>query len=247
LKVRLDELLVTRGIAQSILEAQKFILAGEISLEPSLYPLKAGTLVPSNSNIKFTPLPAYVSRGGEKLESALIHWKIVTLHRIALDIGTSTGGFTDCLLQKGVQKVYSVDVGYGQIHPKLRNDTRVQLFEKTHILKWTPPWLINSKEAQPDLITLDLSFISLKRILPKIKGFFSQSPIEFLILVKPQFEVDQKWLIKGVVRDKAIIESVLQEMITYSKELGYQVVDHFPCPILGTKGNCEQWLHLFLD
>ncbi len=247
MKIRLDDLLVQQGIAQSRNAAQKYILAGQILLEPPLGVLaKAGTLLEPNIKIKFTPLPPYVSRGGEKLESALKFWNISLPQRIALDIGASTGGFSDCLLQNGIKKVYCVDVGYGQMHPKLRQDSRVHLYEKTHILKWSPPWM-SSHAAEPDLVTCDLSFISLTKVLGKVKELFLKRPVEFLILIKPQFEAEKKWLKKGILENKEVRKKLIQEIIEYSLEIGFKGAKHFPCPVLGTKGNQEEWFHCFLN
>ncbi|MBI4218099.1 MAG: TlyA family RNA methyltransferase, partial [Elusimicrobia bacterium] len=197
-----------------------------------------------DSEIEVEPLPTYVSRGGEKLESALQHWNLSVHGEICLDVGASTGGFTDCLLQHGAKNVYAVDVGHGQFHPKLRQDPRVRLYENCHILKWQPPWLKNPKTCEaPTLTTTDLSFISMKSVLAKLTEIVSKGS-QILILVKPQFEVHKRWLEKGIVKDTVARKKAIDEVTEISRNLGFQVVDHFPCPLKGVKGNREEWLYL---
>lgn len=203
----------------------------------------------SDSKILFRALPSYVSRGAEKLEAALTHWNINVSEKIAFDIGCSTGGFTDCLLQKGVKVVTALDVGYGQIDPKLRKDSRVLLYEKTHILRWSPPWMGTTPEGTtliPNLVTMDLSFISIKRVLPVVKTFFVKGIVEFLVLIKPQFEAEKKWLRKGIVQSEEKIQEIVADIVHFSKELGFENLNHFPCPVHGRKGNREVWLRMVL-
>jgi 23S rRNA (cytidine1920-2'-O)/16S rRNA (cytidine1409-2'-O)-methyltransferase len=200
--------------------------------------LKPGTLVFENSRIEIKPRQKFVSRGGEKLEAALKHWSISVEGKVCLDAGCSTGGFTDCLLKNGAARVCAVDVGYGQIEPRLRSDPRVSLFEKTHILRWVPAW-----DKPPDFVTIDLSFISLKRVLMKIAAIAGKNA-GILALVKPQFEVDPRFARKGVVRNRSIQIEAVKRIASYSRRLGLRVVGEFPCPLLGAKGNREYWLFL---
>lgn len=231
-------------------------------------PLKPGTLIPENSEIEVKELPRFVSRGGEKLQAALNRWKelksgVSLKDKVCLDIGCSSGGFTDCLLQNGAKKVYAVDVGTGQMHPKLRGDPRVELYEQTHILHWTPPWKKidtqssildsgndhNKNQPQaashkpPSLVTLDVSFISLRKVLPKVLEFFT-SPLTILCLFKPQFEVGARYIRKGIVRDNKIRQEAILKMLDFCEALDLEIIDHFPCPVLGAKGNQEEWIYL---
>lgn len=205
--------------------------------------LKPGTVLPEDAQIQILSAPKYVSRGGEKLAFAFNHWNVTVKNKICLDVGTSTGGFTDYLLQHGAQKVYAVDVGHGQIHPKLRNDPRVEIYEKTHILKWQPPWLTSPAKQTPNFFTVDVSFISLKLVLPRIFELF-QIPIEGLILIKPQFEVGPKYLRKGIVKDVKARAQAIEKIIELVSEYHFELVDHVPCEILGIKGNQEEWLYV---
>ncbi|OGR79545.1 MAG: hypothetical protein A3I11_04025 [Elusimicrobia bacterium RIFCSPLOWO2_02_FULL_39_32] len=250
-KKRLDCLLVEKGFAESNDQAQRLILAGQIKVKDLPILLKTATLVKENSEIELLSLPRYVSRGGEKLEAALNYWKIEPQDRICLDVGCSTGGFTDCLLQKGAKKIIAVDVGHGQFHYKLREDSRISLYEKCHILKWIPPW--NNIKELPSLIVVDLSFISLTKILKKIheithpnwKNFnLSQLTIDLLVLIKPQFESERKWIRKGILKDQNIRQEIIEKIVQHSKTLGFEIKEHFPCPVLGLKGNEEEWLYL---
>lgn len=242
IKKRLDTLLVERGIAKSRDKAERLILAGQIKVKDLPIHLKTSSPVQEHAEIEVISLPKYVSRGGEKLEAALNYWKISAQDRICLDIGCSTGGFTDCLLQKGAKKIYAVDVGHGQFHFKLRKDPRISLYEKSHILKWNVPW--KTLEEMPSLIVMDLSFISLTKILKRIHEMSREQPIDLLVLIKPQFESEKKYIKKGILKDQNIRQEIIKKIMDYSKSLGFETKDHFPCPILGIKGNQEEWLYL---
>src|SRR5271157_3559985 len=196
MKTRLDQLLVTRGLAQSRTQAQALILAGRVAVA-GVSAAKAGTPVPEDAAITLKEAPRFVSRGGEKLAAALDHFGVSPAGKAALDAGASTGGFTQVLLLGGATKVYAVDVGYGQLDQSLRRDPRVISLERQNLR-------LLSRDAVPepiDLITLDLSFISLTLVLPRLREFLRPGG-EVLAMVKPQFEVGKGKVGKGgVVRD----------------------------------------------
>jgi len=198
--------------------------------------LKPGTFFNTDLKIALTEAKKYVSRGGDKLEAALDFWGISVKDCVCLDIGSSTGGFTDCLLQKGAKTVYAVDVGTGQADPKIRNHPRVRLFEKTHILEWVPDF----KEERPVLTVMDVSFISLKKVLPKIMVFKTKM---ILALVKPQFEAPARDLRHGIIKDGAAREMAVGDIVQFAAS-GFSVQGRLPCPVLGAKGNQEEWLNL---
>jgi 23S rRNA (cytidine1920-2'-O)/16S rRNA (cytidine1409-2'-O)-methyltransferase len=239
-KARLDNLLVSRGLADTRAKAQALILAGRVRVDGPLE-TKAGTLVPEDAQIELLAAASpYVSRGGEKLAAALDHFGVDPQGLICLDAGASTGGFSHVLLLRGAAKVYAVDVGYGQLHPIVRNDPRVAVLERVN-LRLLP------REAIPepvDLATLDLSFISLTLILPKILEFLKPGG-EILALVKPQFEVGKGSIGKGgVVRDPALQQEAVAQVTRAARTLGLAASEGFPSPLKGPKGNQEWFLHL---
>ena len=205
-KTRLDQLLVVRGLARSRAQAQALILAGRVVVEGLELP-KAGAMVRDAVGLTLKESPPFVSRGGEKLAGALEHFGVSPAGKVALDTGASTGGFTHCLLIRGARRVYAVDVGYGQLDASLRNDPRVAVLDRVnirHLPKETIPEPI-------DLATLDLSFISLTLVLPKILEFLSPGG-EILAMVKPQFEVGKGQVGKGgVVRDPELQQAAIQQ------------------------------------
>ena len=238
-KERLDRLLVLRGLAETRERAQAVILSGAVEVD-GVRADKAGKTFPMDASIlvKETGLK-YVSRGGLKLEAALNHFQTKVKGRIALDVGASTGGFTDCLLDAGAKKVIAVDVGYGQLDMKLRNDERVVLMERCNARHLTPEDLPGDP---PDLAVIDVSFISLKIILPATYRLIVP-PKEIVALVKPQFEVGKKDVGKGgIVKDPALHDRVLEEIAAVGSELGLQVSAPYPSPVRGTKGNQEYFL-----
>ncbi len=239
MKTRLDQLLVARGLAQSRAQAQALILAGRVLVEGSPA-AKAGTPIPDGSAITLKAAPRFVSRGGEKLAAALDHFRVSPAGKVALDAGASTGGFTHVLLLGGAARVYAVDVGYGQLDASLRADPRVVSLERQNLR-------LLSREAIPDpidLITLDLSFISLTLVLPRLLEFLRPSG-ELLALVKPQFEVGKGKVGKGgVVRDPALQREAVARVAAAAKALGFQVSPGFPSPLKGPKGNQEYFLYL---
>ncbi|TFH65371.1 MAG: TlyA family RNA methyltransferase, partial [Gemmatimonadales bacterium] len=180
----------------------------------------------------------YVSRGGLKLEGALRSFGIDVSGAVALDIGASTGGFTDCLLQGGAQKVYAIDVGYGQIDWKLRTDKRVVLFEKTNIRYFSGEGI----DDEIDLAVIDVSFISLKLVLPVAVRITGEEAV-ILALIKPQFEAGKGEVGKGVIRDPRVHQKVVEEIVAFSEQLGLEVVGTCESPITGPAGNREFFLY----
>ena len=239
MKTRLDQLLVDRGLAASRSQAQALILAGRVQVEGSSV-LKAGTLVPEETAITLKEAPRFVSRGGEKLAAALDHFQVFPAGKVALDAGASTGGFTQVLLSRGARKIYAVDVGYGQLDPSLRHHPRVVSLERQNLRRLP-------REAVPeplDLITLDLSFISLTLVLPRMLEFLRPGG-EILALVKPQFEVGKDRVGKGgVVRDPELQRQAVARVAAAAAALGFQVSEAFPSPLRGPKGNQEYFLYL---
>jgi 23S rRNA (cytidine1920-2'-O)/16S rRNA (cytidine1409-2'-O)-methyltransferase len=235
-KQRLDRLLVVRGLAASRTRAQAMIMAGRVLVHRQPV-LKAGTAVPSDADIslKGTDLP-YVSRGGLKLAAALAATGVAVAGKTCLDVGASTGGFTDCLLQNGAARVYAVDVGYGQLAWKLRQDPRVTVIERTNIRHMPGDAL---PAGAIDLITIDVSFISLRLVMPKVLPFLCPDG-SVLALIKPQFEVGKGAVGKGgVVRDAAQHASVVADLTAAFETIGLQRRRVVPSPIAGPKGNRE--------
>ena len=239
MKTRLDQLLVARGLAKSRAQAQALIMAGRVAVEGLAAP-KAGAMVPEAARVIVKESAPFVSRGGEKLAGALDHFAVSPAGKVALDTGASTGGFTHVLLSRSARRVYAVDVGYGQLDPSLRNDPRVVVLERVNI-RYLParaiPELI-------DLATLDLSFISLTLVLPKILELLRPGG-EIVALVKPQFEVGKGQVGKGgVVRDPRLQEAAVQKVAAAAAALGLKVSPAFPSPLKGPKGNQEYFLYV---
>lgn len=241
-RVRIDKLLVDRGLVSSRDRATRLVLAGEVWLGDRCID-KAGTLIDRDAAIEIrgADIP-YVSRGGLKLAAALDHWVIDVRDRVAIDIGASTGGFTDCLLQRGARKVIAIDVGYGQFAWKLRQDPRVVLFERTNIRTLDPERL----PCHADIAVADVSFISLRLVLPSIVNLLTPGAV-LLPMVKPQFEVGKGQLGKGgVVRDEPTRLAAVDAVRSFAIESGLICHGMVPSPILGPKGNHEYFLHLEL-
>lgn len=232
---RLDKLMVERGLAPSREKAQALIMAGQVVVGDHAAEKAGQQVLPDvYIRIKGDILP-YVSRGGLKLEKGLESFGIDPTGRIAIDVGASTGGFTDCLLQHGALRVYAVDVGYGQLAWKLREDPRVAVLEKTNIRHLTAEHL----DPLPDLAVIDASFISLNLVLPPVLALLKR-PAEVLALVKPQFEVGKGAVGKGgIVRDPKQHEAVLSGMRTLADELGAEMLGICDSPITGADGNRE--------
>jgi 23S rRNA (cytidine1920-2'-O)/16S rRNA (cytidine1409-2'-O)-methyltransferase len=234
-KVRLDRLLVDRGLVVSRERARALILAGVVLVNEEPVD-KAGALIADGAAVRIRGEDhPYVSRGGVKLKGALDTFGIGVVGFSALDVGASTGGFTDCLLQDGARKVYAVDVGYGQIAWKLRNDSRVVLFERTNIRHFSGVGV-----AEPvDIAVIDTSFISLRLVIPSVLQFVREGGI-ILALVKPQFEVGKGEVgKKGVVRDPALHLKVVGDLASFCAELGRSVRGTCESPLTGPEGNRE--------
>jgi 23S rRNA (cytidine1920-2'-O)/16S rRNA (cytidine1409-2'-O)-methyltransferase len=238
-KIRLDHLIVQRGLAESGAKAQALILAGHIKAPGLQATLKPGLLVSEEQPLELLSSPKYVSRGGEKLEGALYAFRVDPSGRLCLDVGSSTGGFTDCLLQRGAEKVFALDVGTAQLHWKLRKDPRVLSREKTHILRLTRADL----PFTPSLVVVDVSFISLEKVLPHVASLLEKGA-ELVVLVKPQFEAGPKNAPKGVVRDPAVREEVLRRLSSLLPAWGFIKKGECPSPLTGPEGNVEYFFHL---
>ncbi len=236
--IRLDHLIVQRGLAGSGARAQALILAGRIRA-PGVKNIKPGERVSPDQELELIEDLPYVSRGGVKLAAALKEFGIVVSGRSCVDIGASTGGFTDCLLQNGAEKVLAVDVGHGQLHWKLRRDSRVVNREKTHVLKLTRE---DVEGGAPPLVTVDVSFISLEKVLPHLAEIFP-SGTEFVVLVKPQFEVGPKQAPKGVVKDPEVHRMVVDRIMARAEKIGFVGKGRMPSPITGPEGNREFLVH----
>ena len=239
-KKRLDLALVDKGLASSRQRAQALIMAGCV-LVNNRPASKAGVQVSASDRIEVkADTNPYVSRGGLKLQGALQELSLEVSERICLDVGASTGGFTDCLLQNGALRVYAVDVGYGQLAWKLRQDQRVVAIERTNI-RHMPRDRIS--EAV-DIVTIDVSFISLKIVVPAVMPFLKPDGI-ILALIKPQFEVGKNQVGKGgVVRNPELHEQVVQELSSFFTAKGLECANVVPSPILGPKGNREFFILL---
>ncbi len=242
-KERLDVLLVSLGLAESRAKAQATIMAGEVYVNGQKAD-KSGMEVDITSNIEVRGSACpYVSRGGLKLEKALKNFGVDPTGYVCSDSGASTGGFTDCLLQQGASKVFAIDVGYGQLAWKIRNDPRVVVMERTNIRYVTPEDL-----GEPlDLSVIDVSFISLGLVLPVVKSLLKPTG-QVLCLIKPQFEAGKdKVGKKGVVRDPAVHEEVLQNFISLAKSLDFTIRNLTFSPVKGPEGNIEFLAHLSMQ
>jgi 23S rRNA (cytidine1920-2'-O)/16S rRNA (cytidine1409-2'-O)-methyltransferase len=234
-KTRIDILVHEKGLAETRNLAQRMVMAGQVRVNGEQV-IKPATKVPNDALITIEGHARFVSRGGEKLESALVSFNIHDLvNWICVDIGASTGGFTDCLLQHGAKKVYAVDVGYGDFHWKLRNHPAVVLMERTNARH------IEGFPDDVDLVTIDASFISLKTLFPIVRGWFGQKGGKVITLIKPQFEAGKKDAArgKGVIRDPEIHQRVLLEVLTQAQVDGFGVNGLVQSPLTGPKGNIE--------
>lgn len=233
-KKRLDVLLTERGLAESRSQAQRLVMAGQVRVDDQVV-LKPSVKVADEAKIRVEQGPPFVSRGGEKLYAALQAFGLLDLSgRVCVDVGASTGGFTDCMLQAGAERVYAVDVGYGVLHWKLRNDPRVIVMERQNAR------YIERFPERIDLVTIDASFISLRVLLPVVKGWFDGQG-QVVTLIKPQFEAGRTEVARGegVVRDPAIHRRVLQEVFAFCREEGFEPQNPIRSPLTGPKGNVE--------
>lgn len=239
-KVRVDQLLVDRGLAESKSRAQAYILAGDVHVQTTRID-KPGTLVASDADITVKKRHSrYVSRGGEKLEGALDAFEVVPTGKRALDVGASTGGFTDCLLQRGATAVVAVDVGYGQLAAKLRADPRVDVRERTNARTLTALDI----GGEVDLVVVDASFIGLEKLLPAIARCLRAGG-ELVALVKPQFEVGEKEATRsrGVIRDADLRQRTIEEVTRQVASAGFDVQGVRDSVLAGPKGNLEAFVY----
>jgi 23S rRNA (cytidine1920-2'-O)/16S rRNA (cytidine1409-2'-O)-methyltransferase len=231
-KKRLDVVLVERGLAESRSQAQAFVLAGLVEGYD-----KPGQQVDEDSELQVARPAPFVSRGGEKLRNALAAFTVDVRGRDCADVGASTGGFTDCLLQAGAARVVAIDVGYGQLHPRLRSDPRVTVLERTNART------LIALPFAPDLVVCDVSFISVSKALPPVLAL-AKPGWEALILVKPQFEGGRAQVPKGVVRDANVWRDVLESVIEAARGWGGTTVGVVDSGLPGPKGNREFFVHL---
>lgn len=234
-RMRLDQLLVERDLVESREKAQRLIRAGDVCVahQPATKP---GHLFPDDADITLKEKPRFVSRGADKLEEALRHFHLNVEGKITMDVGASTGGFSDCLLQHGARRVYAIDVGKGQLHWKLRQDPRVTVLEGVNARQLDPRWF----DETPTLATVDVSFISLTKILPAVTTILPAAG-EAVTLIKPQFEAGRDQVGRGgVVRDAAVHEEVVEKIRLFgSGELGWIWQGTCVSPIKGPAGNTE--------
>lgn len=239
-KERLDVLLVNRGLAESREKAKTIIMSGIVYVDGQKED-KAGSNFPEEAVIEVRGNTLkYVSRGGLKLEKAMENFDVTIDGKICMDVGSSTGGFTDCMLQNGAVKVYAVDVGHGQLAWKLRNDERVVCMEKTNIRYVTPEQVADKIQFS----SIDVSFISLTKVLGPVKELLSDDG-QIVCLIKPQFEAGREKVGKhGVVRDKSVHLEVIEKVIEYAVSIGFEVLNLEFSPVKGPEGNIEYLLHL---
>jgi len=233
-KKRLDNLLIEYNLAENKSRAQRLIMAGKVIVDDKII-TKPGHFISQTATIKIKQGVQFVSRGGEKLEGAIKEFQLDIKDKICADIGASTGGFTDCLLQRGAKKVYAIDVGYGLLDSRLRNDSRVIVMEKINVRHLT------KLPESPDIITIDLSFISLRLILPLIKSWFNKNSGDLIILIKPQFEAGRIEASrgKGIIHDPLVHQRILREILYFAEKENYGLRSLMPSPIIGKKGNQE--------
>jgi 23S rRNA (cytidine1920-2'-O)/16S rRNA (cytidine1409-2'-O)-methyltransferase len=238
-KKRIDILLVEKGLVESRNRAQRLVMAGEVRVNGEMVH-KSSTQIAQDADIQIMQRPKYVSRGGKKLAAAIEAFNVEVSDKVCADVGASTGGFTDCLLQNGAKKVYAIDVGYGVLHWKLRQDERIVIMERTNAR-----YLEDLPESM-DLVTIDASFISLALILPAVRHWLDSSDGQVIALIKPQFEAGRKAAAVhgGVIKDNTVHHRVLEKVISKAQELGFWPTGLIPSPIQGPKGNIEFLINL---
>lgn len=244
-KERLDKILTDKGYFESKSRAQAAIMAGDVKVDGNVI-TKAGFQIEVKENTQFEikSMP-FVSRGGFKLDKAIKFFNIDLRDKICLDAGASTGGFTDCMLQNGAKKVYSVDVGYGQISWKLRTDDRVKVVEKTNVKNCAIEDVYSDDDEKAEFLTMDLSFISITKVIDNLIRLSNGESFEIVSLIKPQFEAGKEQVGKnGVVREKETHIEVIEKVINYCKNLGLYVKGLTFSPIKGPKGNIEYLVYL---
>jgi len=240
-KIRLDVLIFQRGLVPSRNKATALIMEGKVSVNDKIV-TKSGFSVSEADNISIKETDEFVSRGGIKLKKALEEFAINVKDKICLDIGASTGGFTECLLKYGAKKVYCIDVGYGTLDLKLRNDSRVINIEKTNIRYFDKTLL----KDEIDLAVIDVSFISLEKVLPKVKELVKNDG-EIIALLKPQFEAPRGSTKKGVVKDENIRQQTIEKIKLFSKSIDLKLINETNSPIKGPKGNLEYFLYVIVE
>jgi 23S rRNA (cytidine1920-2'-O)/16S rRNA (cytidine1409-2'-O)-methyltransferase len=238
-RIRLDQALVNQGLVKDLDQARRLVMAGQILVNGQLL-FQPSQMIDKGEKLEIKTSSLYVSRGGEKLAAAFETFPISVNQLICADIGSSTGGFTDCLLQQGAKKVYAIDVGYGLLDWRLRNDKRVIVMERTNIRE------IADFPEPIDFFSIDVSFISLKRILPLAAKWFNSSGGQGLILIKPQFEAKKQEAAKGagVIIDPEIHKRILKEVLGFAADNTFQIKGIIRSPLLGPEGNIEflAWL-----
>ena len=243
-KQRIDILIANSGLADSRNKAQRLVMAGEVRVDGQLVH-KSSELFDPSCNIVIKNKPKFVSRGGLKLEKAIAEFNINDIGgKICVDVGASTGGFTDCLLQNGAEKVYAVDVGFGQLHYSLRKNPKVIVMERLNVKD------VKGFPEPVELVTIDVSFISLKRVLPIIKSWYKAGKtMRVIALIKPQFEVGRKIAAKGrgVIRSEKDRQKVVKEILSAAQAEGLKVLGVTESPIKGPKGNVEYLLYSTFD
>lgn len=245
-KIFLDEYLVKSGLVTDIKQARAWIMAGKILVDGQIV-YQRGQKVSSKNEIVIKKEPEFVSRGGEKLESALRSFGIEVKNKVALDVGASVGGFTDCLLKHKAKLVYALDCGKNLLHEKLKSDPRVKDISGVNF-RYFPAFASKFISQKVDLVVIDVSFISLKIILSALKDFLQKQngpeKVDVLALVKPQFEAKYNEVKKGLVREERVIQRCVQEISQWAKELGFKVIGSVKSEITGKKGNQEYFLWL---
>ena len=231
MKTRLDQEIVRRGLAETRSQAENYIKLGYVLVDSKPI-LKPGHFISNNSQIKLIKLIKYVSRAGLKLEAANKIFKINFKDKIILDVGSSTGGFTDYALQTGAAKVIAVDVGTNQMHPKLAGNNKIELHEKTDIRDFKP-------KITPDIILIDVSFISVRLILPYLVSL-SGPKTQIVVLLKPQFEAGTQQINRGIVKNDRIRRQILKDFENWTKNL-FKIIDKSDSQVPGNKGNLERF------
>lgn len=244
-KERLDKILVDLGYFENKSKASAAIMSGNVKINDEVITKAGFQINPEKElNIEVKSMP-YVSRGGFKLEKALKTFDVKIKDRVCFDAGASTGGFTDCLLQNGAKKVYSVDVGYGQLAWKIRSDERVKTIERTNIRTCNFEDIYSKEDEIADLLVMDVSFISIDKVLPNLKKLLKPDFHELICLIKPQFEAGKELVDKGgVVKDRNVHIDVINNVIGFAKKLDYKVLDLTYSSIKGPSGNIEYLIHL---
>lgn len=254
MKRRLDAELTSRGLVVSRSQAESWIKLGKVTVDGRLI-TKSGHFVNENSEIKLTSEERYVSRAGLKLASVAKLLGLSFKDKIVLDVGSSTGGFTDYSLQNGAKKVYAVDVGTDQLHPSLQNHPKIELHERTDIRNvavkgWDLPSNVDRDnvvlEVSPDIVVIDVSFISLREILPHIAKHIADEKTQIIAMVKPQFEAGKNQANKGVIKNDSIRRGILKDFEDWSRQL-FVIIDKRDSDVAGAKGNQERFYHLKLS